>query len=67
MSKFKKGDRVIAIEGNLKVKKGMVGIIDEKDSNVPFVLWENYPNIDNKWCINENKIELYQNTNYEVY
>lgn len=40
MSKFKKGDRVRNLEETEWVPKNSTGTVDEDDSQVPFVIWD---------------------------
>ena len=66
MAKFKKGDKVIAIEDCYPVKEGDYGIVMENNSSQPWVKWKSNGQ---KHSIHESFIELDEsnNTNYSIY
>ena len=67
MAKFKIGDRVCVLVNTSFSNKGDVGIINEDDSTVPFVVFPG----GNEWAVSENKLVLVTegdvDINYEIF
>lgn len=69
MAKFKKGDRVRIMTDSLTylgVPKGCLGVVDQSDSTIPWVLWDEsdghgrWDESDGapRWCTGEGNLEL---------
>lgn len=64
MAKFKKGDRVMAITDGYYHKKHEKGIINEDNSDVPYVIWES----GKEDASNEQDLEMSEvQVNYQIY
>lgn len=69
MTKFKKGDIVIALRDNDHVPKGTIGTVNEL-STAPYVTWKGIVRHDGVWPEEEIYLELYkdkQKINYQIY
>lgn len=70
MAKFKRGDKVVMVSSNSNIPKNTIGIVNEDDSNCPFVIW----NLSKTqpyyvWAESEENLELYQSNtpSYDIY